>query len=46
METLPARVYIYNPSKVFLLIGTNDFDEKNHGEYNERYNRRNKKRNR
>ena len=35
MESLPTRVYIYNPSKVFLLIGTNDFDEKNHGEYNE-----------
>ena len=35
MESLKDRVYIYNPSKVFLLIGTNDFDEGNHGEYDE-----------
>ena len=35
MESLKDRVYIYNPSKVFILIGTNDFDEENHGEYNE-----------
>ena len=35
MSSLKDRVFIYNPSKVFLLIGTNDFDEANHGEYNE-----------
>ena len=35
MESLKDRVFIYNPSKVFILIGTNDFDEDNHGEYDE-----------
>ena len=35
MTSLKERVFIYNPSKVFILIGTNDFDEENHGPYNE-----------
>lgn len=35
MESLKTRVFIYNPSKVFILIGTNDFDEANHGTYDE-----------
>ena len=35
LDTLDERVFIYNPSKVFILIGTNDFDEANHGKYNE-----------
>lgn len=35
MTSLKDRVFIYNPSKVFLLIGTNDFDEENHGTYDE-----------
>lgn len=35
LASLKQRVFIYNPSKVFLLIGTNDFDEKNHGPYDE-----------
>ena len=34
-DSLKDRVFVYNPSKVFLLIGTNDFDEKTHGVYDE-----------
>ncbi len=30
LDDMKKRVYDYNPSKVFLLIGTNDLDENNH----------------
>ena len=32
---MDEKVYIYNPSKVFILIGTNDFDEERHGKFDE-----------
>lgn len=35
LEKMDEKVYIYNPSKVFILIGTNDFDEERHGKFDE-----------